>query len=638
MISGRFKVTLRVGPRYARADVENSPDMIHIVTEYSRTQIISVFSPTGRRLRSRESDARRVGARVVQAPSSSTSPTHSRRIHPGARVHESPFPAIHPLFYLCIMSDFEAANHRQRRTACPCRKCRKCADPMDGMQTRQTIRRHKLDEAEADARAQTSKTAKLEVIGAAENAEGSGQGAVAGGDEALGPAGVSREVSLSGLDVPLMGLDELDDTSMDKRDDSGYFSNALGYDGPVFYDLDDEPCAYADSPFPGADPELGSADLSHDTLYGTADDHLAVDHGKDLDQNRPDSPGGSERLEQEPSDLLSSSDDESNNPDRASGTRHNGGERRGRYMSPHVEDAPDEDEESPDEDGAPEGETFEVPEDDLLYTRLTDLLADNDLPGNPYASGDLPPALEEHPLLRRAYVQAFIAAAFHGATHSLVNYFLEGQRQTFLSLAERTGYQIPGLENMARTLRTVERRLGVDPDQHIIYYFLCTHCWTRRTAAELKELADGACTEPGCTGLFYKLKTGVDGKKHRVPIKPLSTTSLKAALQRIMLRPGKVKEFNGWRTTPEDEAGPKPPLTQDDWAGSNDPSYRLFDMFDGWRWRAIHAGLERRKGGRWGIEDAEVLEFAQRFVALPNGLVLMFNIDWCVSSASQALM
>ncbi|KAI0819258.1 hypothetical protein BC628DRAFT_1333482, partial [Trametes gibbosa] len=287
--------------------------------------------------------------------------------------------------------------------------------------------------------------------------------------------------------------------------------------------------------------------------------------------------------------------------------------------------APDEE----DEDSSNEGEAFEVAEDDLLYARLEDLLVGDDVPEPSYASGDLPPAFSEDPLLRRAYIQAFIASAFHGATHSLVHYVLDGQKQNLVSLSQRAGYDIPGIENMARTLRTVERRLGVDPDEHIIYYYLCTHCWARLTASELKELPSGACTEPGCDGLFYKLKTLSDGKKQRIPLKPLPTASLIAGVQRILLRPNKIAEFDQWREAADSDApGPEPPLTEDDWPGWNDHSFRLHDMFDGWRWRNIRAGLERRQGGEFGVEDVEVIELEQRFVSLPLGLVLIINIDW----------
>ncbi|OBZ66435.1 hypothetical protein A0H81_13641 [Grifola frondosa] len=99
-----------------------------------------------------------------------------------------------------------------------------------------------------------------------------------------------------------------------------------------------------------------------------------------------------------------------------------------------------------------------------------------------------PPAFSEDPILRAAYIQAFVAASVHGATHDMVQYMLQGSFETISSMSRRIPYDIPGLDKMARTLRTVERRLGVDPDQYIIYYFVCNVCWFRHHPSELYML------------------------------------------------------------------------------------------------------------------------------------------------------
>jgi hypothetical protein len=61
-----------------------------------------------------------------------------------------------------------------------------------------------------------------------------------------------------------------------------------------------------------------------------------------------------------------------------------------------------------------------------------------------------------------------------------------------------------------------------------------------------------------------------------------------------------------------------------------DPSKPMMDIYDGWGWRAIQAGLERRRGGEWTIRDVDVRNLHQRFVSLPLGLVWQMNIDWYV--------
>ncbi|OSC97862.1 hypothetical protein PYCCODRAFT_1428192 [Trametes coccinea BRFM310] len=237
--------------------------------------------------------------------------------------------------------------------------------------------------------------------------------------------------------------------------------------------------------------------------------------------------------------------------------------------------------------------TYEVAEDDLLYACLDNLLvADSQDSEATLDPGCVPQAFLKDPLIRRVYIQAFISAAFHGATQELVKYFLDGQHQLLSTLSQRTGLEIPGLDTMARTIRTVERRLGVDPDQRIIYYLLCDKCWARRLPSQLNNLPP-ECLEAGCDGAFFKVKTASDSQKYRVLIKPLPTTSLFSEIQRILLRPGKHAELNKWRCGEDDAPDAVPPVPQEEWQGSLDPLFRMFDMFDGWAWHAICAGLEQ---------------------------------------------
>ncbi|KAL7279486.1 hypothetical protein ACG7TL_007329 [Trametes sanguinea] len=274
--------------------------------------------------------------------------------------------------------------------------------------------------------------------------------------------------------------------------------------------------------------------------------------------------------------------------------------------------------------------TIDILDDDPLYASLEQLCRDSSGPDDSTrAPGDLPPAFHEHPMIRRAYVQAFIAVAFHGGTHELAQYLLESSRSQLASFSLTSGYEIPGLARMAVTLRTAERRLGLDPDEWITYYILCDVCWDCHHPSELDSLpSDGRCIQEDCEGMLFQRKHYSDGKAHRVPIKVLATTSPTSSIQRLLLRPGKHAELNHWRRGPADAPGPKPPIVVNDWVGSIDETHRLFDMHDGWGWDAIRAGIHRRQGGPWGVRDVDVKELNQRFVALPNGLVLIFNLDW----------
>ena len=97
----------------------------------------------------------------------------------------------------------------------------------------------------------------------------------------------------------------------------------------------------------------------------------------------------------------------------------------------------------------------------------------------------------------------------------------------------------------------------------------------------------------------------------------------------ILARPGKWEDFQLWRTD-DDAPGRVAPLAQPPtgYDAFGDPGVRLCDVTDGWGWRAIQAGLERRRTGRWDVEDVDVHQIHQRFVALPCGLVLQLNVDW----------
>ena len=57
----------------------------------------------------------------------------------------------------------------------------------------------------------------------------------------------------------------------------------------------------------------------------------------------------------------------------------------------------------------------------------------------------------------------------------------------------------------------------------------------------------------------------------------------------------------------------------------------MTDIYDGWGWRTIQAGLDRQRGGKWTVQDVDVHELHQRFVSLPLGLVWQMNIDWYVN-------
>ncbi|PCH41933.1 hypothetical protein WOLCODRAFT_17394 [Wolfiporia cocos MD-104 SS10] len=226
--------------------------------------------------------------------------------------------------------------------------------------------------------------------------------------------------------------------------------------------------------------------------------------------------------------------------------------------------------------------------------------------------GDLPPAFYKDKLIRNAYIDAYIAASTHHATHELVKHILDGYYQTFIAISACTGLELEGLQNMARTLRTVERRLGIDPDQLIQYHFVCDVCWYCHSPSELYELDTPACTQADCSGTLYTTKQLSDGRIKHTPVKIFPTMPIKVALQHLLLRPSRYKEFQHWQDE-GDEPCCVPPSHVRGLDAFPELTTPMCDIYDGWGWRTIQAGLERRQTGQWGVADVDVLQIHQRF-------------------------
>jgi hypothetical protein len=243
---------------------------------------------------------------------------------------------------------------------------------------------------------------------------------------------------------------------------------------------------------------------------------------------------------------------------------------------------------------------------------------------------DLPAAFQEHPAIRNAYIRAFLLASLKGSTHAAVQIHLEGIAVGLRAAeAQSPDVSFDGLDRMARTLATAEKRLGISTDKFITYYFICDICWTLHHPSELTQLLDPACNKPGCSGTLYTSKRLSDGTTKRTPTKILPYVPLKKAIQHLLLRPGKYEQLQQWRGD-GDKPGRVQPLMARGLDAFPDPSKHMSDVYDGWGWRAIQAGLERRRGGAWTIQDVDVRNLHQRFVALPLGLVWQMNLDWYV--------
>ena len=180
--------------------------------------------------------------------------------------------------------------------------------------------------------------------------------------------------------------------------------------------------------------------------------------------------------------------------------------------------------------------------------------------------------------------------------------------------------------DFVRTLPTVKHWLGLSTEQFITYYFLCDECWEPHHPKQLST-SSHFCKELDCSGTLYTTKRLTDGSIKRTPTKILSYVNPQKAIQKLLLRPGKYEQLQAWRG-PGDEPQCVAPTTATRRDAFPDPSQPMHDIKDGYGWRMIQAGLSRRKGGKWDMEDVDVKKKMQQFVSLRCGLVWQINFDW----------
>ena len=147
-------------------------------------------------------------------------------------------------------------------------------------------------------------------------------------------------------------------------------------------------------------------------------------------------------------------------------------------------------------------------EDDLLFRSRETIFQDTpDSDSDNEDDTPLPPALSEHPALQNAYVHVFVDAAYHGATHKNVKSSLTSTHSTIKTMLSGNDPPVNlDLDNMAWTLRTVEKQLGVNPNKIIMYYFLCPDCWKVYHPLQLKKLGASSCITEDCLGILYTSK------------------------------------------------------------------------------------------------------------------------------------
>lgn len=240
----------------------------------------------------------------------------------------------------------------------------------------------------------------------------------------------------------------------------------------------------------------------------------------------------------------------------------------------------------------------------------------------------LPPAFEEASAIRNHYIRAYLHHVSDGMTHQGVKNYLDGQHASLSTLVQQTPHlNITGLDNMARTLPTIERRLGLSTAPYLTYYIVCPECWLIFPPSDLYDWAGPSCTSVRCSGQLYSIKRAVNGSEVRTPSKIMPVANLVVVLRRIMLRPGKFDQMQHWRRS-GDEPGLAEPVGEAEHRKHHPSSEQMCDITDGWGWREIEAGLERHTLPSGQVKDISSLSWNQRFVSLPCGLVFILNLDW----------
>ncbi|CAE7227499.1 unnamed protein product [Rhizoctonia solani] len=319
--------------------------------------------------------------------------------------------------------------------------------------------------------------------------------------------------------------------------------------------------------------------------------------------------------------------DDEDEDDQRDGDDDGDGDRGGDEVEPEGPEDPDGGAEPEDEDGPPihinpEGEPGPpgVPED---------------------GGAQGMPALDEHPILRNIYLRTWVQYAFAGVTQDSIQDMLESHKSALLALLEIRADAFPAdfaiqVHKMPTTLRSLERRLGLDFSDLITIFPVCPepNCGKRYTMEQLNELHDDQCIrhvgEDRCPGILYTETTLATQKQKRTPAKSFPSTSLLQALGRLLSRPGIADFMQHWRRDGDEpvEVDVPPPVDPDVWFGQMGPEDKFGDMTQGWGWRNQEVGLRRR----WDNIREEYIDEPTEgaplsLVHLPYGLSLGLNTD-----------
>ncbi|QRW24938.1 Transposase family Tnp2 protein [Rhizoctonia solani] len=223
-------------------------------------------------------------------------------------------------------------------------------------------------------------------------------------------------------------------------------------------------------------------------------------------------------------------------------------------------------------------------------------------PGNDGGAGM--PLFDAHPTLRNIYLRTWAQYAFNHATQDSVQLILESHKLALMANAQYLPQLlVEEIQQMPLTLRSLERRLGMDHSELIRIYPVCPEptCGRQYTMEQLYQLPNPQCTwnvGEQCLGILYTERLLANGTIKRSPSKSFPYIPLPAALGCLLSRPGMSKLCQHWRNNnnPNDEPTENPTRPQDpvEWFNNMPVNQQFSDISKGWGWRAHATGLTQQ--------------------------------------------
>ncbi|ESK92907.1 hypothetical protein Moror_9063 [Moniliophthora roreri MCA 2997] len=164
----------------------------------------------------------------------------------------------------------------------------------------------------------------------------------------------------------------------------------------------------------------------------------------------------------------------------------------------------------------------QIQQPDVHYTPIS-------IPGHVYPPIDSHPDSVVAPSLRDndpSFLQlAYLQAVLHNVRSKMSVQKSSESLEMMLDVL-KAARCIPEDCTPVKTLQSAKRRLGLNPDTHIIQYSICPQCWRHYNPQEVRELESPACTSDNCDGVVYTEKCTASGDTKQHPIKIIPQVSL----------------------------------------------------------------------------------------------------------------